>query len=486
MFFNSLSYLVFLAVVFILYWQIPRRMGRWWLLLASIIFYGFWKIEFLCLIVFSAFVDFYVSLRINDAITKRRRMSWLITSLVINLGLLLCFKYTYFIADNITMMGSLFGMDWHIPLGTIILPLGISFYTFVSLSYTIDVYRRLIDPVRDFGLYLTYVMFWPHMLAGPILRGHELITQLKRGHRFSMENTIAGIKGIISGLFLKVALADQLAPLVDSAFSTNTANLGGLDVWTMAFGFGFQIYFDFAGYSMIAIGSARLLGIHFPENFNWPYLASSPRDFWKRWHITLSSWVRDYLYLPLIGARYRDHSDGGIDIQVENGRASAYRLNCALFLSWFIMGLWHGARWNFALWGIWHASLIFVYRSVKGHFDWIPKQLLSLAGWCITTPMVMLGWITFRAGSLEHTFELFSKVVHISSYRGLAFRENFYLLVFTLIIGMFCLYALKNSRAAIVQNKFIRQGADVLALSIMIFIIFIFLKPVNQFIYFQF
>jgi D-alanyl-lipoteichoic acid acyltransferase DltB (MBOAT superfamily) len=241
MFFNSLSYFAFLFVAVIIYWLIPLRIGRWWLLLASIVFYGFWKVDFLFLIVFSAFVDFYVSLRIYDAATPRRRKYWLIASLAINLGLLLFFKYTYFIADNIAMIGRMAGRDWHIPLGTIILPLGISFYTFVSLSYTIDVYRRLLVPVRDFGLYLVYVMFWPHMIAGPILRGHELITQLKQGHRFSAKNVVTGIKLIIVGLFLKVVLADQLAPLVNSAFSANTATLGGLDVWTMAFGFGFQI-----------------------------------------------------------------------------------------------------------------------------------------------------------------------------------------------------------------------------------------------------
>jgi D-alanyl-lipoteichoic acid acyltransferase DltB (MBOAT superfamily) len=463
-----------------------RVWGQKWLLLASIVFYGFWKVEFLALIIFSAFVDYYVSLRIHDARTEQRRKLWLYTSIIIQLGLLVFFKYTYFIADNFFMIGRLIGQDWRTTLWQITLPLGISFYTFVSLSYTIDVYRRLLEPVRDFGLYLTYVLFWPHMIAGPILRGHELITQLKRGHRFSAENALVGIKQIIAGLFLKVALADQLAPLVDAAFSAKPALLGGLDVWTMAFGFGFQIYFDFAGYSLVAIGSARLLGIHFPENFNWPYIAVSPRDFWKRWHITLSAWVRDYLYLPLSGARFEDRSSGGIDIQVEQSRESAFKLTSALFISWFIMGLWHGASWNFALWGLWHASLIYLYRQTKDWFAGIRGRAAVVLGWCWTLPAVMLAWIPFRAGSVQQTVELLEKIVMPQSYLRLSFRENFYLFVFLLLDGMLgCAFLTKLDRPWL-HRPIVRRGAEVAVLSLMIFFVFIFLKPANQFIYFQF
>ena len=188
----------------------------------------------------------------------------------------------------------------------------------------------------------------------------------------------------------------------------------------------------------------------------------------------------------MIGARYRDSSDGGIDVQVQSRRASVHWPIFALFLSWFIMGLWHGASWNFALWGIWHATLIFVYRIVTSCLDWIPERLRLITGWCVTIPMVMLGWIPFRATTLVQTFALYVKIFDVTSYRGLAFRENFYLLVFVLTVGMLCLYALKNSKIVVFQNKLVRQGAELLAHSAMIFIIFIFLKPVSQFIYFQF
>jgi alginate O-acetyltransferase complex protein AlgI len=485
MFFNSLSYIVFLVIAVGVYWRLPRG-GQWWLLLASIVFYGFWNVEFLALIVFSAFVDFYVSLRIYDARTHRARKFWLCTSIVINIGLLAYFKYTYFILGNVTTLGHLLGLDWQIPFWKITLPLGISFYTFVSLSYTIDIYRRLIDPVRNFGLYLTYVMFWPHMIAGPILRGHELITQLKRKHRFTAHNGIAGVKLIIAGLFLKVVLADQLAPLVDSAFSTKPEILGGLDVWTMAFAFGFQIYFDFAGYSLIAIGSARLLGIRFPDNFNWPYLATSPRDFWKRWHITLSSWVRDYLYLPFIGARYRDRSDGGIDVQVEGKQVPGHVLSSALFLSWFLMGLWHGASWNFALWGVWHAVLIYIYRKLKGWSSLLGVRIDPIIGWCCTLPAIMLAWIPFRATTFGQSFELLRKVVNPVTYLHISFRENFYLAVFLILVGMLFSAFLAKSGYSILRRPIVRGVGETAAFAVMIFFVFVFIKPVNQFIYFQF
>lgn len=486
MFFNSLTYLGFLIISVTVYWLLPIKGRLWWVLIASLIFYGFWRVEFVLLITFSAYIDYFFSLRIFNSSHPVKRKLLLLTSLSTNIGLLVYFKYMYFIIDNMSAIGTIAGQNWHFNPGDIILPLGISFYTFVSISYTIDVYRRLMDPVRSFGIYLTYVMFWPHMIAGPILRGHELITQLTRKYHFTAENLTDGIKTILIGLFLKVGLADQLAPLVDNAFNTKTDGLSALDVWTMAFSFGFQIYFDFAGYSLIAIGSARLMGIHFPDNFNWPYLATSPREFWKRWHITLSSWVRDYLYLPLSAERFRDRSEGGIDIQVQNTKAGNTRLTISLFTSWFLMGLWHGASWNFAVWGVWHASLIFLYRVIKDRTQWLPEKFREITGWGITLPLIMLGWIPFRADSLSKTFDLYGKILNISSYRSLAFRENYYLFVFLIFTGMLLMRLLPKTKMSLLQNAWIRQAGEVIALSIMIFFVFVFLKPVNQFIYFQF
>jgi D-alanyl-lipoteichoic acid acyltransferase DltB (MBOAT superfamily) len=483
MLFNTLSYVVFLSAVVAVFWMLPTRPRIYLLLAASLVFYALWRLEFVLLIVFSAFVDYYFSLKIDAESRTRWRRLWLICSLSTNLGLLLYFKYTYFILENAKSVGALAGYDWSFEPGRILLPLGISFYTFLSISYTVDVYRRSFEPIRSFSVYLTYVMFWPHMIAGPILRAHELIPQLLRVAPVHKDRLASAVRRILFGLFLKVGLADQIAPLVNAAFESNPAKLSALDVWTMAFGFGFQIYFDFAGYSMIAIGSAALLGVRFPQNFNWPYLATSPRDFWKRWHITLSAWIRDYLYLPLSGARFRDRSVGGLEIEVS--RPGSVTLTAALFVTWFIMGLWHGANWTFALWGVWHAAFIWLYRLTAPIFAPLPPKIKPFLGWAVTLPVVMLSWIPFRAGSVTAALQLVAKVFDIHAYGHLSFRENFYLIIALIFVGMLLFYfvitMLRRTRSV-----WALAAVDTLATGACVFVVFIFLRPVAQFIYFQF
>ena len=483
MLFNTLSYVVFLIVTVGAYWLLPPARRLWLVLAVSILFYALWRVEFVILITFSAFVDYFFSLKIHDETRPRWRLTWLVISLSTNIGLLLYFKYTYFLLGNVTELGKLFGREWHFNVGTIILPLGISFYTFLSVSYTIDVYRRLFTPIRHFPTYLTYVMFWPHMIAGPILRAHELIPQLVRGARFDTDEFTLGLRKILFGLFLKVGLADQLAPFVNEAFLGDPAQLSALDVWTMAFAFGLQIYFDFGGYSMIAIGSARLLGIRFPENFNWPYLATSPREFWRRWHITLSSWIRDYLYLPLSGVQFRDQSEGGLEVRVL--RPDSWRLTVSLFLTWFLMGLWHGANWTFAVWGIWHATFIWLYRVTNPGFDRLPAMVRIVGGWAITLAISMLGWLLFRAPSLERGVALLSRVFDVRAYDHLTFRENFYLIVAIVFVGMLVVHFVVRWSAAI-RSSGLKQTVEIASLAFVAFVVFIFLRPVEQFIYFQF
>lgn len=486
MLFNSLSYILFLTVSVLAYWLTPGRHRHWLVLAASIFFYASWRVEFVFLVCFSAFVDYWFSLKIADTRHPDRRKIYLLSSIGTNIGLLLYFKYTYFLANNIASIGDIFGLRWDFSLWKIILPLGISFYTFLSISYTIDVYRRLFDPIRNFGVYLAYVLFWPHMIAGPILRAHELIPQIVRSRLFHSEFIAGGVRKILFGLFLKVALADQLAPLVDDAFSINPSKLGGVDVLSMSFAFGLQIYFDFAGYSLIAIGSAALMGIHFPENFNWPYLSTTPREFWRRWHITLSSWIRDYLYLPLAGRRFQDISEGGLTIQDSNNDSSARRLTIALFLSWFIMGLWHGANWKFAFWGVWHACLIMAHRLSKGRFLFVSGVGREVLGWCVTIPVVMLGWIPFRAASLSSSVELLSRLFHPHGFFSLGFRENFYLAVFVITACMLLVKAALSAIEKAPLPAYARQIGDIAVLAFIISADFIFLRPVSQFIYFQF
>lgn len=483
MLFNTISYVVFLFVVMGLYWILPSQHRKWLILGASLVFYALWRWEFVFLISFSAFVDYYFSLKIDAETNTSWRRLWLVLSLGTNLGLLLYFKYAFFLSGNLVAVGALAGQHWQINPGRIILPLGISFYTFLSISYTVDVYRRLFVPIRDFSLYLTYVMFWPHMIAGPILRAHELIPQLNRPARFDSVQIAHGIKKILFGLFLKVALADQISPLVDEAFLANPSTLSALDVWTMSFAFGLQIYFDFAGYSMVAIGSAALLGVRFPKNFNWPYLSTSPREFWRRWHITLSSWIRDYLYLPLSGVPYRDRSEGGLEVQVL--KPDSMRLSIALFIAWFLMGLWHGAAWTFAVWGLWHASFIWLYRLTSRWTEAIAPIASALLGWGVTLAVAMLGWIPFRAKSLDGAFALLSRVFDIHAYGWLSFRENFYLVTAVIFIGMLVC----RGAAALGQRSkipLLRPVSEVGILAFAAFVVFIFLRPIDQFIYFQF
>jgi len=483
MLFNTISYLVFLGIVVPVFWLLSPIGRRWLVLGASILFYALWRVEFVFLIAFSALVDFYFSLRIYAEARPERRRLWLICSLAINLGLLAYFKYAYFLVGNAEGLGKLFGFDWSLNVGNIVLPLGISFYTFLSISYTLDVYRGFFTPVRNFSTYLSYVMFWPHMIAGPILRAHELIPQLRGFAKFDVERMTEGVRSILFGLFLKVALADQLAPMVDDAFLASPSQLSALDVWTMGFGFGLQIYFDFAGYSMIAIGSALLMGVRFPDNFNWPYLSSSPREFWKRWHITLSSWIRDYLYLPLIGAQYRDDSRGGIEIKGAIGKP--VRATIALFVTWFLMGLWHGANWTFAIWGIWHATFIWLYRLIVPRLTFVPSTIQSIGGWLLTVAVVMLAWIPFRAKTVGDALMLWSRILDPRAYTFLSFRENFYLLVALMFTGMIVLFFAEK---ALLQERLVilRQIAEVAIVASCAFVVFIFLRPTGQFIYFQF
>ena len=293
MLFNSWGYALFLLLAVPIHWLLPH--GRWrigFLGACSVLFYSMWRWEFSLLVIFSACVDYLASARIHASERPAVRRAWLWTSLVLNLGLLVVFKYTYFIYDNVRLIGDAAGADMPAlaDLGVrIVLPLGISFYTFQTISYTIDVYRRVAEPVKHFDTFLTYVTFWPQLIAGPVLRVQEVVPQLEERRRFSWDDLSAGLGMVVVGLFKKVVIADSIAPMVDEAFAVAPGSMTALDAWVAAFLFGFQIYFDFAGYSSMAIGSARMVGMRFPANFDWPYVSLSPREFWTRWHISLSA-----------------------------------------------------------------------------------------------------------------------------------------------------------------------------------------------------
>jgi alginate O-acetyltransferase complex protein AlgI len=486
--FNSVTYLLFLSLVACLFWVLPQRARLWMIFVASMTFYGFWRPEFLLVLLLSAASDFFVAQCVEGSEDERVRQRWLLLSLLVNLGLLLYFKYLFFFIDHAVATMHLLGYkDIQAPALNIVLPLGISFYTFQTISYTVDVYRKFIRAEKDFVLYGCFVAFFPQLVAGPILRGRELLHQLFERPQFRLETFVSGLRRILIGLFLKVVLADNIAPLVDFGFDQPVANLSAIDVMTLAFLFGFQIYFDFAAYSHIAIGSARLMGISFPENFNFPYMASSPREFWRRWHISLSSWIRDYLYLPLLGVKVQDRSVDGLAVAAQHYSKNIRHPLLALFLTWAIMGFWHGANWTFVVWGLFHALCVMIYRVIEVPASALPLVIRVIGGWLLTLTLMMLAWIPFRAQSVSIALEMYGKLFSVQEWFYLGMRENTYLAAAFLLVSMAIIYRMHEYVGRwSVGYRWLSLLGEAVVMGMIVVLVFVFLRPINQFIYFQF
>lgn len=499
MIFNSLTFILFFVTVTVLYWVVPRGPRIWLLVLSSVIFYGFWDFRFVPLLFISIILDYFAGRYMSDKPDSRKRTIVMAVAVSVNLIILGFFKYLIFFIGQINGLAQLIdtpsGADtFSIPF-QIILPLGISFYTFQSMSYTIDVWRRNLEAEHEFKLFAAYVIFFPQLVAGPILRAGEVMWQLDRRPNFEWGNIADGLNRVIIGLFLKVFLADNIASLVDKGFALSPSHLGGLDVLTLAFLFGFQIYFDFAGYSHIAIGCAKMMGINFPENFNFPYLARNPRQFWERWHISLSSWIRDYLYLPLCGKRAEKNSLHGLEVAVSKSQANSPRRIYALWLTWLLMGFWHGSNWTFALWGIWHAGLITVYRIANKR---IPFKIPAPISWWLTLVAIMIGWIPFRAEGLGHALDLWGRLFSLTTwlkpeyYGGLfpfwlgLHRDSYYvaLTVVLTIISAWCIKTYVIPRLE--THPALMTLCEMASFAVILPIVYLFLRPTSQFIYFQF
>lgn len=383
--FDSLEYVALLVGTLVLFCNL-RAGGRLVLLIAaSALFYAAWSVPFLGLIVLSAAVDFTASLQLERERRPGVRRIWLAFSLVMNLGLLGYFKYANFFADNVS---AVLGEEWAHRVN-VVLPPGISFYTFQTLSYTIDVYRGQLTPTRSVGRFFLYVCFFPQLIAGPIERAKDLLSQFGQAlsQRFTWENFVSGARMIAWGMFKKVVIADSCGRVADVVYGEPTG-FGGWAAFVATLAFTLQIYCDFSAYSEIAKGSARLFGIELMRNFDQPYLTTNIRDFWRRWHISLSNWFRDYVYLALGGNR--------------RGRA---RTLANLTITMFLSGLWHGAAWNFVLWGLFHGSLLLVTTLVLGAAS-VRAALARLgtlgtfAGWLLTFHLVAIGWILFRVDAI--------------------------------------------------------------------------------------
>ncbi len=389
MLFNSDVFLVFLAGFLLLYYVVRGRLA--WrnglIVAASYTFYGWWDWRLMSLLAGSSLLDYGVGQALMRSQSPVRRRCWLGFSLIGNLSLLGFFKYFGFFYDSLALLLSQIGFEPHARTWQIILPVGISFYTFQTLSYTIDIYRRQMAATGSLLDYLAYVAFFPQLVAGPIERAQHLLPQFGETRHITRAGVAEGIRLILGGMFLKVVVADNLAPLADLAYGLSDPAAPVIVLGTLAFGI--QIYADFAGYSDIARGLARLLGFELSVNFRWPYLAGNVREFWHGWHISLSTWLRDYLYISLGGSRRGP------------GRT---RVN--LFLTMLLGGLWHGAAWHYVLWGAWHGAGLLVHRAWRGNRPGSESRLARKAAWAGTMLFVFYGWLLFRAESIGHAVSL--------------------------------------------------------------------------------
>lgn len=384
MLFNTTRFFVFLAVVLALFYAMPRRFRKYLLLAASYFFYGSWNWRFIPLLLTLTAIDFTAGNWLERTEAPGKRRAILIGSLCANLGFLGFFKYYNFLASNIAMA---FGKPGHSFFLDIVLPLGISFHTFQSISYVVDVYRRQQKAVRNVVDYALFICFFPQLVAGPIVRARYFFADFYRWAAPTAEDVSRGVFLIALGLTKKMAFADRFAAVANEYFGNTAAHPGHLAAWSGVFAFAMQIYFDFSGYTDMAIGMAKLLGFHFPINFRRPYLARGIADFWRRWHISLSTWLRDYLYIPLGGNRH--------------GRWKTYR---NLMLTMLLGGLWHGASWNFLIWGGYHGALLSAERAFgKPKDPDSPWTLLDPLRVVLTFALASIGWVFFRSADLHQS-----------------------------------------------------------------------------------
>ena len=407
MIFNSLDFAIFLPTVFILYWFIFKKnlkLQNLLILAASYFFYGWWDWRFLSLIFLSTIVDFTIGLKLKsqENILKRKILLWI--SILVNLGFLGFFKYYNFFIESFTSAFLFFGSEIKDNTLNIILPVGISFYTFQTLSYTIDVYKRKLEPTKDIIAFGAFVSFFTQLVAGPIERATNLLPQFYKKRTFDYSKAVDGMRQILWGLFKKIVIADNCAEYANLIFN-NSADYAGSSLALGALFFSFQIYADFSGYSDIAIGTSRLFGFNLMQNFNFPYFSRNVAEFWRRWHISLSTWFRDYLYIPLGGSR------GGTMMKVRN-----------TFIIFIVSGLWHGANWTFIIWGALNAIYFLPFlltNTNRNHLTIVAKgkilpRLKEALSILITFLLTVITWIFFRAENAEHAFNYISEIFSLS------------------------------------------------------------------------
>jgi len=487
MLFNSLAFAIFLPIVFILYWFVTNKslkVQNTFLLISSYFFYSFWDWRFLFLLMFSTFLDYFTALKIYNSLSTKTKKIWLGISVIANLGFLGFFKYYNFFSASAASLFSSLGFSIHTSMLSIILPLGISFYTFHGLSYVFDIYNGKIKPADNLVDYSLFVSFFPLLVAGPIERATHLLPQVQNPRKFDYSKVVDGLRQILWGVFKKVVIADNCAQYANIIFN-NSSDYSGTTLLLGAVFFSFQIYGDFSGYADIAIGTARLLGFELLRNFAFPYFSRDIAEFWRRWHISLTSWFRDYLYIPLGGSKC------GIWKKVRN-----------IFIIFLISGFWHGANWSFIVWGALNAIYIIPLILVKKNRDNLGivaqgklfPSLKDIVNIGLTFLLTTFAWIFFRAANtryaLEYIENLFKGLFHKSAYvQTLNFLIlNVGITLPVLIVGFILIewfgreqkYAIEN--IGIKYPKLVRWS---FYYSIVI-AIFFFTGQKQQFIYFQF
>ena len=482
MLFNSIDFAIFLPIVFILYWFVFNKNLKYQnvlIVIVSYIFYGWWDWRFLSLILFSTIVDYTIGLSLKKQSNKRKRKLLLYSSLLVNLGFLGFFKYYNFFLDNFITAFSFFGTTINASSLNIILPVGISFYTFQTLSYTIDIYRKKLEPTKDFIIFSAFVSFFPQLVAGPIERATHLLPQFYKKRVFEYHKAVDGLRQILWGLFKKIVIADNAAEIANQIFN-NSSDYSGSTLLIGALCFTFQIYGDFSGYSDIAIGTSRLFGFDLMKNFAFPYFSRDIAEFWRRWHISLSTWFRDYLYIPLGGSR------GGTWMKIRN-----------TFIIFIVSGFWHGANWTFIVWGALNAiyflplllrnkNRVNTNNVAEGKLLPSIKETLSIL---LTFALTVIAWIFFRAKNISHAWEylttIFSKsTFSIPNFPGMRNALTVIILItlFTIIewLGREKEFAIEN-----IENKLNKTSRRTVYYVLIIAIIY-FSGKEQQFIYFQF
>jgi D-alanyl-lipoteichoic acid acyltransferase DltB (MBOAT superfamily) len=482
MFFNSINFAVFLPIVFILYWFVTNKNLKFQnilLLVSSYFFYACWDWRFLFLLIFSTVLDYYTGIKMSDSKNQNSKKFWFWLSISVNLGFLGVFKYYNFFAASFADAIANFGLQVNPWTLKVILPVGISFYTFHGLSYVIDIYKDRIKAEKNFIDYSVFVSFFPLLVAGPIERATHLLPQIQKKRAFNFENAVDGLKQILWGLFKKVVIADNCAKFANIIFDNYTDYSGS----TLALGavfFAFQIYGDFSGYSDIALGTARLFGIDLLRNFAFPYFSRDIAEFWRRWHISLSTWFRDYLYIPLGGSK------GGIWMKVRN-----------TFIIFLVSGFWHGANWTFIIWGLLNALFIMpsiIFNTNRTNLDIVAqgklfptlKEFLSIL---FTFSLTVFAWIFFRSNTIDQALGYISRIFSASFFSVPLVKVDMYdtyiyALVMLFIIIEWLGREQKYALAQVMPNK--PKVYRWAFYYLLIVIIFIFAGSNQEFIYFQF